>query len=306
MYATLDVFGLFAKAKFEFLASVVPQTAEQIAQQVTDSYKTTTQNKVKTLEETIADNSKDISQLEALNDDAKQCYADCGNIQQCTVTYEQCKDPWNTDAYTEDCRRTSSCTANERKSQVCTSAPWYAKWKCESFTDQCCSRKLNDDKAALCKEDYDSCIKPKSRFWDILGAVFTGELDVAWCLNKCKAAEISVAAQAERLKMKNLALATVNSASKGAQKLAAAIVKFIGKIISITNITAYGVLEPTGQKLDFQIHMAVLGIPVRSACSTAPLQVKPLLVRHLRPYSLQYPAGSAFKDVRVMHVIVCR
>jgi hypothetical protein len=83
-------------------------------------------------------------------------------------------------------------------------------------------------------------------------------------------------------------------------------VKFIGKIISITNITAYGVLEPTGQKLDFQIHMAVLGIPVRSACSTAPLQVKPLLVRHLRPYSLQYPAGSAFKDVRVMHVIVCR
>ena len=179
----------------------------------------------------------------------------------------QCKDPWNTMFYSESCRRTSSCASNERKSQVCTSRPWYAPWKCNSYADQCCSRTLTDSfpayKASSCKKSYDFCIKPKSSIWDIVGAAFTGQLDVAWCSTKCKASELRIATKVEWLKVKNLALEAINAISKGAQKVWSAIGKYVGMIFSLNNITAYGKLATSGQELTFLIDMKILGIPVR-------------------------------------------
>jgi hypothetical protein len=186
----------------------------------------------------------------------------------------QCKDPWNTMFYSESCRRTSSCASNERKSQVCTSRPWYAPWKCNSYADQCCSRTLTDSfpayKASSCKKSYDFCIKPKSGFWDIVGAAFTGQIDVAWCSAKCKAADLVVEAKVAWLKTKALALKTLNAISQGAQKVWSAMKKYVGMIITVNNITAHGVLSTEGQTLEFNIDMVVIGIPIKAKFGVTP------------------------------------
>ena len=274
VYATLDVFGLFQKSEFSFFAMVATQSAEQIAQQSADAYKTSVGGKVKTLEDSIADNNAAIAELQNANSAAKQCYEDCGNIQKCTVEYEQCKDPWNTFFHKETCRRTSSCASNERKSQVCTSRPWYAPWNCKAYADQCCSRVLTDTfpmyKATACKKSYDFCIRPKNTIWSIIGAAFTGQLDVAWCSAKCKASELKVSAQVAWLKLKNVALEAVNFISKGAQKLWSAIRKVVGFIFSLNNITASGKIAASGQELHFLIDMKILGIPVKANFTLTP------------------------------------
>ena len=58
VYATLDVFGLFANAKFEFLVTVQRQSEAEIAQQVETQYQSTAAGKVKTLEDSIAENEQ--------------------------------------------------------------------------------------------------------------------------------------------------------------------------------------------------------------------------------------------------------
>jgi len=294
VYATLDVFGLFAKAEFSFFAMVATQSAEQIAAQSAEAYKTGVGGKVKSLEDSIAENNQAIAELEAANQASKQCYADCGNIQKCTVEYEQCKDPWNTMFYSESCRRTSSCNSNERKSQVCTSRPWYAPWNCNSYADQCCSRTLTDSfpayKASSCKKSYDFCIKPKSSIWDIVGAAFTGQLDVAWCSAKCKASELWVATKVEWLKVKNLALAAVNAISKGAQKVWSAIGKYVGMIISLNNITASGKIATSGQELNFLIDMKILNIPVKANFTLTPKSGKEIDTKSIAEASFNQTA----------------
>jgi hypothetical protein len=58
VYATLDVFGLFANAKFEFLVTVQRQSEAEIAKQVETQYQSTAAGKVKTLEDSIAENEQ--------------------------------------------------------------------------------------------------------------------------------------------------------------------------------------------------------------------------------------------------------
>merc|ERR1711871_226362 len=226
--------------------------------------------------EKIAENEDAAKQLEAANADSKKCYDACGNVQKCAVEHEQCKDPWQntgniwSKSYNSHCRRSNSCGAGEEKQRVCTKRPWWNPFGCSSYANECCRRVMKSSWIKSCKEDFDDCIKPKSSWWDIGKAVFSGDISVAWCSTKCKAKDTVVAAKVAWLKTKALALKAINAVSKGVKKVWSAMKKYAGMIITVNNITAHGMLSSEGQALNFKIDMKVLGIPVKADLHLTP------------------------------------